>query len=287
MAILSKDRYRRGLVLWACATERPTRRPVPRSRTSPRHRSTRNTSAPRRAVDTQAAVGSRHRALSPRRPQIAAVGAVSVVAVSSVLAGLQGAQGWGGPGWTDAITADDSAQANASTEVSRSGERPALSAAEQRESADITKRQAEEIAAQRAREAEAAQAREEEAARKREEEAARKREEEAAAKKVQAAVDDPRGAARQMLPEFGWEESQFSCLDSLWRGESNWDHTATNPSSGAYGIPQSLPASKMASAGADWESNPLTQIRWGLGYIEDVYGDPCSADNFKSGHGWY
>ena len=65
----------------------------------------------------------------------------------------------------------------------------------------------------------------------------------------------------------------------LWTGESAWNYQAANASSGAYGIPQSLPGSKMASAGADWKTNPETQIRWGLGYIKDAYGSPCSAWN--------
>ena len=69
---------------------------------------------------------------------------------------------------------------------------------------------------------------------------------------------DPRGAARAMLAEFGFADSQFSCLNSLWTRESNWLYSATNPSSGAYGIPQSLPASQMASAGADYRTNPVS-----------------------------
>jgi len=62
---------------------------------------------------------------------------------------------------------------------------------------------------------------------------------------------------------------------------------ADNPTSSAYGIPQALPGAKMASAGADWATNPETQIRWGLGYIRDSYGSPCGANDFKLGHGWY
>ena len=113
------------------------------------------------------------------------------------------------------------------------------------------------------------------------------RAEEKERQKIQSAVDDPRGAARDMLGEFGWNSGQFACLDQLWSGESGWNLKATNPSSGAYGIPQALPGGKMASAGEDWRTNPLTQIRWGLGYIRDVYGSPCGATSFKSGHGWY
>lgn len=98
---------------------------------------------------------------------------------------------------------------------------------------------------------------------------------------------DPRTVARALLPVYGFDSDQFSCLDALYVSESGWNVHADNPSSSAYGIPQSLPGSKMASAGADWEHNPVTQIRWGLGYIKDRYGTPCSAWSFKQGHNWY
>jgi hypothetical protein len=98
---------------------------------------------------------------------------------------------------------------------------------------------------------------------------------------------DPRDIALAMLAQYGWPTSEFDCLDDLWYGESQWDPTAENPYSGAYGIPQSLPAEKMAAAGPDWETNPATQIEWGLGYIQDRYGTPCSANAFKLANGWY
>jgi hypothetical protein len=79
----------------------------------------------------------------------------------------------------------------------------------------------------------------------------------------------------------------MSCLVPLWMGESGWRVNAENVSSGAYGIPQSLPGSKMATAGSDWRTNPVTQIKWGLGYIQERYGSPCGAWGFKQGHGWY
>src|SRR5262245_53953438 len=99
--------------------------------------------------------------------------------------------------------------------------------------------------------------------------------------------DDPRDIAESMLSDYGWDSSEMSCLDELWVSESNWDVHAMNPTSGAYGIPQALPAGKMASAGSDWRTNPSTQIEWGLGYIESSYGTPCSAWDFKQGNGWY
>lgn len=98
---------------------------------------------------------------------------------------------------------------------------------------------------------------------------------------------DPRSIGRTLLSEFGYSADQFSCLDSLWTRESGWNVSADNPSSSAYGIPQSLPGSKMASAGADWATNPVTQIRWGLGYIRDSYGSPCSAWGHSQAVGWY
>ncbi|PJJ56793.1 hypothetical protein CLV56_1006 [Mumia flava] len=98
---------------------------------------------------------------------------------------------------------------------------------------------------------------------------------------------DPREIARSMMGDFGFSSSQFGCLDSLWVSESNWRWNADNPTSSAYGIPQALPGEKMASAGSDWATNPATQIKWGLGYIQSVYGDPCSAWSFKQGNNWY
>jgi hypothetical protein len=100
-------------------------------------------------------------------------------------------------------------------------------------------------------------------------------------------LTDPQAIAEALLPKFGFDSSQMSCLIPLWMGESGWRWNAENASSGAYGIPQSLPGSKMASAGPDWRTNPATQIEWGLGYIRDSYGSPCGAWAFKQGHGWY
>jgi hypothetical protein len=97
----------------------------------------------------------------------------------------------------------------------------------------------------------------------------------------------PQQIAAAMLGSFGWSSSEFGCLQSLWNAESGWNPSASNPISGAYGIPQALPGSKMASAGADWQTNPATQIKWGLGYIKQVYGSPCSAWSHEQSSGWY
>ncbi|WP_246142635.1 lytic transglycosylase domain-containing protein [Nocardioides rubriscoriae] len=98
---------------------------------------------------------------------------------------------------------------------------------------------------------------------------------------------DPRQVAMALLAEFGFSSDQFGCLDSLYTRESGWNVYADNPSSSAYGIPQALPGSKMASAGPDWATNPVTQIRWGLGYIQDRYGSPCGAWGHSQSYGWY
>jgi hypothetical protein len=100
-------------------------------------------------------------------------------------------------------------------------------------------------------------------------------------------AQDPQTVAEALLSKFGFDSSQMSCLVPLWMGESGWRINAENASSGAYGIPQALPGSKMATAGADWRTSAVTQIEWGLGYIHDRYGTPCGAWGFKQSHGWY
>lgn len=123
------------------------------------------------------------------------------------------------------------------------------------------------------------------------EEAAAKAQAEAeAAAAALAAANTPEGAkatARQLLGEYGWGGDQFGCLESLWNRESGWNYQAYNASSGAAGIPQALPGGKMASAGADWQTNAATQIRWGLGYIAGSYGTPCAAWGHSNATGWY
>ncbi|KQW05408.1 hypothetical protein ASC66_10350 [Leifsonia sp. Root4] len=106
-----------------------------------------------------------------------------------------------------------------------------------------------------------------------------------------SAPTDPSGAqaiARDLMAaQYGWGEDQFGCLVALWNKESGWNVNAYNASSGATGIPQALPGSKMASAGDDWATNPATQITWGLGYIAGRYGTPCGAWDTSQSQGWY
>ena len=102
-----------------------------------------------------------------------------------------------------------------------------------------------------------------------------------------AASGSPRQVAQAMLGSFGWSSSQFSCLDPLWAHESGWSASAYNAGSGAFGIPQTLPGSRMASAGPDWQTNAATQIKWGLDYIKGTYGSPCGAWSHEEATGWY
>ncbi len=97
----------------------------------------------------------------------------------------------------------------------------------------------------------------------------------------------PEQIAAAMLSQFGWSSGQMSCLQPLWQRESGWNVSAYNAGSGAYGIPQALPGAKMASAGPDWQTDAATQIRWGLGYIQQIYGSPCAAWSHEEADGWY
>ncbi|MBB4695078.1 hypothetical protein BKA14_005226 [Actinoplanes abujensis] len=90
-----------------------------------------------------------------------------------------------------------------------------------------------------------------------------------------------------LMLEKGFPIAEFPCLDKLWKHESGWNYKAENKSSGAYGIPQALPGRKMASAGADWKTNPATQIKWGLGYVKGRYDTPCGAWQYFQNNGHY
>jgi hypothetical protein len=112
----------------------------------------------------------------------------------------------------------------------------------------------------------------------------------AAATAPAVGIPDPGTAqaiAYDMVMARGWGQGEFDCLVALWNKESHWNVYAHNTRSGAYGIPQALPGDKMASAGADWATNPVTQITWGLGYISGRYGTPCGAWGHSQAKGWY
>ena len=105
-----------------------------------------------------------------------------------------------------------------------------------------------------------------------------------------AVTPDPGSAqayAAGAVAARGWSSAEFDCLVALWSKESGWRVNAYNAGSGAYGIPQALPGSKMATAGADWETNAATQIEWGLGYVSGRYGTPCGAWAHSQDVGWY
>jgi hypothetical protein len=103
-----------------------------------------------------------------------------------------------------------------------------------------------------------------------------------AAVPAQAAPTSAQAIAQQMMPS-----DQFQCFSNIVNHESGWNPSATNSSSGAYGLVQALPGNKMASAGADWQTNPATQIKWGLNYMKERYGSPCGAWNFWQQNSWY
>lgn len=104
---------------------------------------------------------------------------------------------------------------------------------------------------------------------------------------VQPDPGTAKAIAYDMVKARGWGDDQYACLVALFKKESGWRVNAYNSSSGAYGIPQALPGSKMASAGADWRTNPATQIKWGLGYVSGRYGTPCRAWAHSQATGWY
>ncbi len=121
----------------------------------------------------------------------------------------------------------------------------------------------------------------------REEREAREAEEAAALAEANTVEGAKATASELMSSTYGWGADQFGCLDALWTKESGWNYQAANPSSGAYGIPQSLPGSKMGTIADDWATNATTQITWGLDYISRAYGTPCAAWGHSQAVNWY
>ncbi|MDR1861926.1 MAG: G5 domain-containing protein [Candidatus Ancillula sp.] len=107
------------------------------------------------------------------------------------------------------------------------------------------------------------------------------------AKTVPIPQDEVKRYALEQVRARGWSDAEFTCLEPLWARESGWRFNAGNPISGAYGIPQALPGSKMSTEGEDWRDNPKTQVRWGLGYVAGRYGTPCNAWATWQSKGWY
>ena len=238
-----------------------------------RHRNaaTPQRSAAHRAEPLRGSTGSVVRAL--RRPAVTA--SIGLAVVATTAAGYQASDGHqtGQAGFTVSAEAIEQANELANTQIENDAQ---LASARNQANTSRAALQEKGRRDQLVAAAAAAQARKQVAER-----AARAKEREALQKKREAVIaraqSDPKAAARVLLPDYGWGDDQFSCLDSLWEGESGWNYKATNSSSGAYGIPQSLPASKMASIAPDWHDNPATQIKWGLKYIQSSYGSPCNA----------
>jgi hypothetical protein len=232
---------------------------------------------------------SRHRKIRLSRSKaivIAAAGALSVATAASATAATwpQGTQGRvaGSDGPTEitheAAGAPRLAVADQVAVADRLG-RPVAEAENQRGNAALAQH-ALQLRLTQTRDAIAQR----QAARK---QAAERAAELAVSKAVPAVSGSPRQIAQAMLGSFGWSSSQFSCLDPLWEHESRWSVTAANPGSGAFGIPQALPGSRMASAGPGWQTSAVTQIKWGLRYIRDTYGSPCAAWSDEQATGWY
>ena len=233
------------------------------ARYTPRH-------APRHAAPRRRGAHGAHAA--PRRTPV-----VRPVLTSGVLAAVVGSVA------VAAAVTDDTASAaplslavdltttSASTEQSRTAVEDAARVTSDRTASNA---QAAVLAAKSAAEE---KARAEALAKKRAQEQARAAREAKRKRVLDNAQSDPKAAAQLLMPEYGFGSEQWPCLDQLWIGESDWRWWAENPSSGAYGIPQSLPASKMATVSDDWRTNPVTQIKWGLDYIKRSYGTPCNA----------
>jgi resuscitation-promoting factor RpfB len=105
--------------------------------------------------------------------------------------------------------------------------------------------------------------------------------------KAPAAPASPQQIAQSQLSSYGWNSGQWTYLYQLWERESGWNSTATNPTSGAYGIAQALPATQMNSVGSNWKSDASTQIKWGMNYIKGRYGNPQAAWAHEESNGWY
>ena len=232
------------------------------ARYTPRH-------APRHAAPRR--VGAAHAArASVGRPVLASGVAAAVLSTGALAAALSG-----GTANADTLTfAVDGLTSNTSTEQSKTEQADAVRVAADRRATNAQRSVAAARSAQREKVKAAALAKARKAAAEKAAAAAKRK------RLIANARQDPKAAARVLMPEYGFSASQWPCLERLWIGESGWNYRAENSSSGAYGIPQSLPGSKMATVAGDWRTNPVTQIRWGLDYIKQSYGTPCNALDF-------
>ena len=214
--------------------------------------------------------------------------ATAVTAVGAVVGAASGSEGTTAQ-TVDVASATLLADVPSGAQAQTISDNFARQASAQQVSADAAAKKAAEEAARQKAAADAQAKADAEKAAKAAEEAKRKADEEAAnraaARTALAAV--PAGSVQAMAAQIIGDASQFSCFSEIVKRESGWDYTATNASSGAYGLVQALPGSKMATAGADWRTNPATQIKWGLNYMNSRYGSPCGAWSFWQSHHWY
>ncbi|MFC5666638.1 lytic transglycosylase domain-containing protein [Kitasatospora misakiensis] len=186
-------------------------------------------------------------------------------------------------GTTGAVSADAqaAAQPQAQADAKAQADAQAAAAAQAQAEADAAAQAQAQAAAQAQAEAEAA-AKAQADAKAKSDAAASRSQERSALNAKPAYSGSPREIAAQIVPA-----GQLQCFSNIVSHESSWNVTATNASSGAYGLVQALPGSKMASAGSDWRTNPATQIKWGLDYMNSRYGSPCGAWAFWQSHHWY
>ncbi len=223
-----------------------------------------------------------------------AVASATAVTTVGAVVGVAAGSDQGSVGNTEATAAD------ATIADIPAGQQAQVQTASLTQQADEQSTQADAAALKSAQEsarkaaAQTAQEKKEAAEKAKAEKAAKEREEKLAASRSSArdagdftvkgsyTVAETQAIARQMIPG-----EQFQCFSNIVDHESSWNYQASNASSGAYGLVQALPGSKMSSAGSDWQTNPATQIKWGLNYMNDRYGSPCGAWSFWQANNWY
>ncbi|GAA2104677.1 transglycosylase SLT domain-containing protein [Kitasatospora saccharophila] len=217
---------------------------------------------------------------------VAVVSATAVTAVGAVVGAASGSEGKADVQPVDVASATLFADAPTGAQAQNVSDGIGRQADAQQVSADAAaKKAAEEAARQKAAADAQAKADADKAAKEAEEKRVKEEASRAAARSVLATVSP--GSVQEMALRIVGDTNQFQCFSQIVKRESGWDYTATNASSGAYGLVQALPGSKMASAGADWRTNPETQIKWGLSYMNSRYGSPCGAWSFWQAHNWY
>ncbi|GLW58393.1 transglycosylase SLT domain-containing protein [Kitasatospora phosalacinea] len=217
---------------------------------------------------------------------VAVASATAVTAVGAVVGAASGSEGKADVQTVDVASATLLADAPTGTQAQNVSDGIGRQADAQQVSADAAaKKAAEEAARQKAAADAQAKADADKAAKAAEEKRAKEEANRAAARSVLATVSP--GSVQDMALQIVGDANQFQCFSQIVKRESGWDYTATNASSGAYGLVQALPGSKMATAGADWRTNPATQIKWGLNYMNSRYGSPCGAWSFWQSHHWY